>query len=115
MIIKLISKSDNYYTHPIGEYFVNNVKFIIDKDINLPVSSNKEIGIVKYTLEDDTIIDINLYPKTSIELPDDNITTIINKLKENKNIYTLIVVILFIEILLFLYHSTRLIIRVIKR
>ena len=113
--IKLISKSDIYYTHPIGEYFVNNVKFIIDKDINLPVSSTKEIGIVKYTLEDDTIIDINLYPKTSIELPDDNITTIINKLKENKNIYTLIVVILFIEILLLLYHSTRLIIRVFKR
>mgnify|MGYP006286220657 CR=1 FL=1 len=112
--IKLISKSDIYYTHPIGEYYVNSVKFFIDEKTELPISSNKEIGIVRYTLSDDTTIDINLYPQTSIELPESIIETSMEKLKENKNIYTLVVIILFFEILLFLYHVIRLIIRFFK-
>jgi len=101
--INLISISDVYYTYPIGENYVSNVKFNIVKDFKPPITKSRLAGIAHYTLKDGTIIDVNLYSNTDILPPENFYSKLVNKLKEHKDLYILVIILILIEILLVIY------------
>lgn len=113
--VNLISINDVYYTHPVGEYYVKAINFNITKNLTLPVEKNKIIGTARYILNDDTIIDINLYPDKNISLPEDTYSKVYKKIMENKDIVILVVILLFIEAILMIYKLIKLMARLIKK
>ncbi len=102
--INLISNSDIYYTYPAGNTYIKSVSFNIQNDIKPPITKNMIVGIARYTLQDGTIIDVNLYPETEIIPVDNFYKTLAKKLKENQDIYFLLVFLIFIEVILILYE-----------
>lgn len=111
--INLITNSDIYYTHPIGETYVKNFSFSIVKDIKPPITKSMIVGIARYTLNDGTIIDVNLYPETEILPPDNFRTTLMKQLKENKDIFILLIILICIEILIIIYKIIKGIVKLI--
>jgi D-alanyl-D-alanine carboxypeptidase (penicillin-binding protein 5/6) len=113
--INLISTSDIYYTHPIGETYVKSFSFSIAKDLKPPITKSMIIGVARYTLYDGTIIDVNLYPEIEILLPDNFRTTLMKQLKENRDIFILLIILICIEILVIIYKIIRGIVNLIKK
>jgi len=112
--INLIANSDIYYTHPIGETYVKSFSFNIAKDIKPPITKSMIVGIARYTLLDDTVIDVNLYPETEILLPDNFRTTLVKQLKENRDIFILLIILICIEILIIIYKIIKGIVKLVK-
>jgi len=102
--INLISINDVYYTFPIGEDYVSNVEINISKDLSLPILKSRVIGIARYTLKDGTVIDVNLYPDTDVYPPENIYTKLINNLKEYRDLYILVVILIAVEILIIIYR-----------
>ncbi len=111
--INLQSTEDVYYVHPTGESFVKS--FSAKEDLQQPLSKSKIAGTVRYILSDDTIIDINLYPTEEIAPPEDFYSTAKKKINENKDIFYLVVFLIFVEALLVLANVIKLFRRVIRR
>ncbi|HOJ10239.1 MAG TPA: serine hydrolase [Clostridiales bacterium] len=101
--IKLISANDVYYIYPVGENYVRSISFNIVKDFKPPITRNSLAGIAHYTLKDGTVIDVNLYPETDILPPEKFYTKLINKLKESKDLYILVIMLIIMEILIMFY------------
>lgn len=99
--VVLVSGSDEYYVHPAGSSFIKNLT--ISANPEAPILTSKLAGNARYTLEDDTIIDVGLYPATQAPPPaDDFITSARKKLLQNMDILYLLVFLLFIEAVLML-------------
>ncbi|NSW89355.1 MAG: D-alanyl-D-alanine carboxypeptidase [Firmicutes bacterium] len=112
--INLISTSDIYYTYPIGETYVKSFSFNISKNLKPPITKSMIIGIARYTLQDGTIIDVNLYPETEILPPDNFYTTLVKRLKENRDIFILLIFLICIEVLIILYKILKAIVKLIQ-
>jgi hypothetical protein len=84
-------------------------------DMKPPVSTNLIAGTARYTLADDTIIDVSLYPDTEINVPEDSLTSAIKKIKENKDIMLLLNILILTEVFLVLYNIFKLIRRLTGR
>jgi D-alanyl-D-alanine carboxypeptidase (penicillin-binding protein 5/6) len=113
--INLISISDIYYTYPIGEDYVSNVEINVNKDLSLPILKSRVIGLARYTLKDGTVIDINLYPDTDVYPPENTYTKLVNKLKEYKDLYILVIFLLVTEILVIIYKIISKIIQYLRK
>lgn len=111
--INLICSADVYYVHPVGESYIKEFK--TDISLESPVKKNKPAGIAKYVLSDDTVIEVSLFPDSEITPPDDFYTTAKKKILENRDIFYLVVFLLFIEAVLILYNIGRLITRIIRK
>lgn len=97
--IPLICGSDVYYVHPVGDSYIKG--FDTSADLQMPVSTSKLAGNARYTLGDDTIIDVGLYPATETPLPEDDFITASKKtLLQNKDILILLVFLVFLEVVL---------------
>ncbi len=107
--VGLISNSDIYYTHPTGDSFMSDVQFDISRDIAIPIVKTKIIGTAKYTLGDNTVITVNLYPDKEILPPDNIFTSLKKKFAENQDILFLVYFLAIIEALLILTGAVRLI------
>ncbi len=107
--VGLISNSDIYYTHPTGDSFMSGVQYDISKDIALPIVRTKIIGTARYTLGDNTVITVNLYPDKEILPPDNIFISLKKKLAENKDILLLIYFLAVIEAVLIIAGGVRLI------
>lgn len=101
--INLICTSDVYYTYPIGQDYITSYEVNVAKNLELPIKKSISLGSAKYILDDNTVININLYPDTDISQPDDFKTKIKKKLEENKDILYLVLILIAIEILIILY------------
>ncbi|HHW31859.1 MAG TPA: D-alanyl-D-alanine carboxypeptidase [Clostridiaceae bacterium] len=106
-IVNLISSTDIYYTHPIGESFVKSFDVKIINDLTPPIQKNMIIGTARYILQDNTIIDINLYPDREISPPQSLYSVISSKVSENRDIFILVGTLLAIEVVLMIYNLTR--------
>jgi len=101
--INLISLNDVYYVHPIGSDYIKNVSFNVSQDLKPPLTKNTTVGIARYTLQDGTNIDVNLYPEIEIPAPESFYTKLMQKLKENRDIFVLLTILVVIEILIIIY------------
>jgi D-alanyl-D-alanine carboxypeptidase/D-alanyl-D-alanine carboxypeptidase (penicillin-binding protein 5/6) len=113
--VNLVSKNDIYYTFPVGQSYIKSLNFDMATDMKPPVSINLIAGTARYTLADDTIIDVSLYPDTEINVPEDSLTSAIKKIKENKDIMLLLNILILTEVFLVLYNIFKLIRRLTGR
>ncbi|MGI6777624.1 MAG: D-alanyl-D-alanine carboxypeptidase family protein [Acetivibrionales bacterium] len=113
--IHLISLIDVYYTHPIGESYVKTLEMDIEEDLTLPIDSNRILGTAKYVLNDNTIIEVNLYSDREISIPESFYDSMKKRFIQNKDILILVGILLAIEVLIILYHIIRLISKLVRK
>ena len=113
--VNLVSGENVYYTFPIGNDYIKSVNIKVSDNIALPVTKDEPLGIATYILEDDTVINVNLYSDTEIYPPEDWKTHVINTLKENMDIVYLIEALLVLEAVVIIFSIVRAIKKVIKR
>jgi len=113
--VNLISIADVYYTYPIGQSYIKDFVVNVTKDLAPPIKRNFSVGTARFVLMDDTVIDISLYPEDDINPPEDYKSKYLNILKENRDIFYLLVVLVIIEILIIIYKIIRLIGKLISK
>jgi D-alanyl-D-alanine carboxypeptidase/D-alanyl-D-alanine carboxypeptidase (penicillin-binding protein 5/6) len=113
--VDLVSKMDISYTYPIGQSFIKSITFKPNEKLTLPMNTDTIAGVLHYVLEDDSTIDINLYPSKEIVGPQDPLTKIKAIFAENKDLVILVLILSAIEIFLAIYHLSRFVIRAVKK
>ncbi len=102
--VNLISVTDVFYTYPIGENYISDFKTTHLDNINIPIYKKDVLGKAKYTLNDGTIIDIDLFPDKEI-LPEETLSSKVKKkLLENKDILVVVIILLFVEFILIIVN-----------
>jgi D-alanyl-D-alanine carboxypeptidase (penicillin-binding protein 5/6) len=99
-LVNLVSATDIYYTHPIGDSYIQSFEVKTVDDLTPPIQRNMIIGTARYILQDNTIIDINLYPDKEISPPQNLHSTLSSKISENRDIFILVACLLIIELIL---------------
>jgi len=113
--INLISKMDVYYTYPIGESYIKNIKFIQNEKLELPINTDTIAGVLSYTLTDGTTIDINLYSDKNVVAPEDYKSRIQTIFRENHDLVVIVLVLVAIEIIIIVYKLLKLVYRLSKK
>ncbi len=108
--LNLITNTDVHYIYPKGQYFIKEIDINIDESkLKPPITKNTIIGMMTYTLMDDTVINVDLYPDREI-LPQKTTRQILaERLKANKELIYVIIFLLAIEIIMILSKFYRLI------
>lgn len=96
--IDLISPIDVYYTFPIGEDYIKDFDFKTKGNIELPVLKTEIVGGMKYILNDDTEISIDLYPSDNVYSSVDMFSSLVNSMVEYRDITVLLLTLVGIEI-----------------
>ena len=113
--LDLVSINNVYYTHPAGEDFIKDVSYNLMDNLVPPISSNDIAGTARFVLDDNTAIDISLYPARSIDPPESSYSRLKRKITEHRDIYYLLIVLLALEGILILYNIIRLVNRLFKK
>lgn len=108
--IALISGSDVYYTYPVGDNYIKEIQYdLIESSMKLPLYKNTLLGNVKFTLNDGTVITVDLFPDKEI-LPElTEFEKIKKRLMEYPEIFYIVLGLIAIEILLILSKLAKLI------
>lgn len=113
--VNLISKIDVYYTYPMGESYIKSINFSSNDKLNLPVTKDTIAGVLSYTLNDDTVIDINLYSDKELVAPEDYKSKFKTIIEENRDLVNIVIVLAGIECLLIIYNLMKLISKGVKK
>lgn len=98
--IDLISKIDVYYTYPVGDSFIKDISFIQNEKLHLPINTETIAGVLKYTLNDNTVIEVNLYSDKTVSAPEDYKTKIKDIVTENRDLVIIVGILVVIELIL---------------
>ncbi|ACL74902.1 D-alanyl-D-alanine carboxypeptidase family protein [Ruminiclostridium cellulolyticum] len=98
--VDLVSKIDVYYTYPVGDSFINNISFTPNEKLKLPLNTETIAGVLKYTLNDNTVIEVNLYSDKTVSAPEDYISKIKNIVTENRDLVIIVGILAIIELVL---------------
>lgn len=101
--VNLISYNDVYYTFPIGDNYIKSYELNVKDKLSLPITKDTVLGVAKYVLKDDTVVDINLHSDREIYPPSDIIKKVSDKLSENRDIYLLLIFLVALEALLIIF------------
>lgn len=113
--VNLISKMDVYYTYPIGESYIKKIDFIANEKLVLPISKDTIAGVLKYTLVDGTVIEVNLYSDEEVVAPEDYKSKAKKIFEENRDLVTIVIVLVGIECILLIYNLIKLIYKIVKK
>jgi len=113
--INLVSKIDIYYTYPIGQSYIKNITFTKNEKLALPIKTDTVAGVIKYTLEDGTEIDVDLYSDREVVAPEDYKARINKILEENRDLVIIVIILLMVELILVLHHIIKNIKKLIKK
>lgn len=113
--VNLISKIDVYYTYPMGESYIKSINFSSNDKLELPVTKDTVAGVLSYTLNDDTVIDVNLYSDKELVAPEDYKSKFKTIIEENRDLVNIVLVLAAVECLLIIYNLTKLIYKGIKK
>lgn len=102
--LNLISTSDIYYTYPNGDAYIENIESNITKDFDGTINKGDFLGTLRYILKDGTVIDVPLQAEKNIYLNNQILSKLIEQIKENKDLYRLVLILIYLEaFLIFLY------------
>ncbi len=102
--LSLIAANDVTYIAPKGSDNIANAEMQLIKNLSAPIEQGSYMGIIKYTLLDGTVINVTLLAKNSIYSSNSTLNDAISVLLANKDIVNLIIILLFIELLLIIFH-----------
>lgn len=111
-MLDLIALADYYYTYPIGENYIKDFDISLQDNLEPPIRKNEVLGVAKYTLDDGTVIEVNLYPANEVYSTMTWFSSLMSKFSEYKDIVMLIAILLTIEVFLLLLQIVRLIKRI---
>ena len=98
--VEMITDADVMYVHPIGNSYVKNIEFNITPELELPIAKNTSVGTVRYTLSDDTVIDVSMYPNREILDDTQWYIALYENVMRDSVIKNVIIVLLLLEALL---------------
>jgi len=106
--LNLVATTDVYYIYPKGQNFIKSVDINIDESkLKPPITRSTLVGMLTFTLMDDTVINVELYPDREI-LPQKTTRQILaDRLRENKELLYLITFLIIIEIIILIYRTGR--------
>ncbi|HHV29461.1 MAG TPA: D-alanyl-D-alanine carboxypeptidase [Clostridium sp.] len=107
--IDLVSIRDYYYTYPAGENYIKDIEFKVAENLTPPVLKSDVLGIAKYILEDGTIIEVSLHPAVDVYSSVGWFESLLNQVKEYRDIAILLCILLVVEIIIILNHIVKLI------
>ncbi|NLD46334.1 MAG: D-alanyl-D-alanine carboxypeptidase, partial [Clostridiaceae bacterium] len=107
--VDLVSKSDFYYTYPVGENYIKDIVYSGIGQLSPPLTTGDEVGSVKYILKDGTEIDIKLYPGTDVYSSVSFLSVIATKMIEYKELSILLCILAFVEIMLIVYSLIKIV------
>lgn|GEM_PF-334541 len=99
--LNLIVSSDVYYVHPKGQDYIKDVAINIDQTVlKPPITTKTIVGTLTFILEDDTLINVNLYPDREI-LPQKTRSQILQeRLMESRELIYVIIGLIILEIII---------------
>ncbi len=102
--LNLIVTSDVYYVHPKGQDYIKDIKINVDQSVlKPPVTMKTIVGKLTFILEDDTTINISLYPDREI-LPQKTKTQLLKEqLLESRELIYVIIGLVILEIIIGVY------------
>lgn len=98
--LPLASMEDVYYTHPVGNSYIKSLDFNIKEDIKPPITENTVLGTARYTLLDDTTIEVNLYSKANFTAQRNIISELKAQLLDNRDVLYLVIILCITEMFL---------------
>lgn len=113
--VNLISKIDVFYTYPKGNSYIKNISFNTNEKLKLPISQDTIVGVLTYTLNDDTVIDVNLYSDKVVVAPEDYKSKIESIFKENQDLMTIVIILIAIEFIILIYKLINLILKIMRK
>ncbi|MCX7745604.1 MAG: D-alanyl-D-alanine carboxypeptidase [Clostridia bacterium] len=105
--IPLITLNDVFYTFPKEDNYIKEIQFSLPGKPSLPLTKDKVVGTAQYTLKDNFVITVDLYPVSDILPKTSSITSLFSRITENKDIFLLILFLSALELFLIAYHLTR--------
>lgn len=105
--INLVSQNDITYVHPLGESYIK--EFSATADLKPPLKKTIPAGSAKYILQDDTVVNIVLFPETEIVPTEDFLSSARKKVLENKDIFFLVLFLIVVEAILIIFNIGKLI------
>lgn len=113
--VDLVSIGDYYYTYPAGENYIKDISFKVVENLTPPVQKSDVLGIAKYILQDDTVIEVSLYPAADVYSSVGWFESLVNQITEYRDIAILLFVLLVVELIVVVNHILRLIKRAISK
>uniref|UniRef100_UPI002B5EBBF1 D-alanyl-D-alanine carboxypeptidase family protein n=1 Tax=Acetivibrio sp. TaxID=1872092 RepID=UPI002B5EBBF1 len=113
--VDLVSIGDYYYTYPVGENYIKDIEFKVAENFDPPVLKSDVLGIAKYILEDGTVIEVSLHPAVDVYSSVGWFESLLNQVKEYRDITVLLCILFAIEVFIIIYHIVRMIKRAFSR
>jgi D-alanyl-D-alanine carboxypeptidase/D-alanyl-D-alanine carboxypeptidase (penicillin-binding protein 5/6) len=109
--LNLIVTSDVQYVYPKGQDYIKDIAINVDQSkLKLPITKNTVVGMLTFILEDDTSINVELYPDREI-LPQKTKSQVLKeRLLENLELIYVIIGLIVLELIVGaykLYNLTR--------
>lgn len=101
--VNLVPSVDVHYIHPRGQSYIKNYTINVDaNNIKPPVTLKTIVGMMTFTLVDETVINVELYPDKEIFPKKTKSQVFEERLKENKELLYVIGGLVVLEIIMFL-------------
>ncbi len=102
--LNLIVTSDIEYVYPKGQDYIKDIAINVDQSkLKLPITKNTVVGMLTFILEDDTAINIELYPDREI-LPQKTKSQVLKeRLTENRELIYVIIGLILLELIVGVY------------
>ncbi len=105
--LSLASMENVYYTHPVGDSYIKNIEFNVNKDLKPPITRDLIVGVARYTLNDESTIDVNLYSTNEIQPPSKLLTIAKSRLLENKDVFYILILLCIIEVIIIIANISK--------
>jgi D-alanyl-D-alanine carboxypeptidase/D-alanyl-D-alanine carboxypeptidase (penicillin-binding protein 5/6) len=112
--LNLISSGDVYYTYPLGDDYIKDIKNNFSTNIHSDIEKGDFLGTITYSLEDNTIIEVPLQAERSIYLENGLLSKMLDQVRGNNELYNLVIGLLILEAVLLTFYIIRLFIKAIR-
>ena len=108
--VNLVPTADVHYIYPRGQNYIKNVSISVDEaKLKPPVTKNTIVGYMTFTLMDDTVITVELYPDKEI-LPSKTKREILkDRIEENIELIYVVIALCIVEVIMLIFKLVNLI------
>ncbi len=102
--LNLIVASDVQYVHPKGQDYIKDIAINVDQSkLKLPITKNTVVGMLTFILEDDTAINVELYPDREILPQKTKRQVLMERVQESRELLYVIIGLIVLELIIGAY------------